>query len=203
VGFGAVFIGVLGSVIYKQLSKKIEIKTLVVWGRSLQIILSLVTFGLLFIPGLDFVVWITIVVNGILGGFMVFDTLIMSLVMDEDEIVHGQRREGLILGTNAFFNKIAESIAPILGTTILLIFGFKQGELTQSPGAILGIKVLFLIVPAIVNFIALLGIIFFPIYGENLKNLQIKLHVLHSAKEKEYQKLSDSNSRIKNSLEES
>jgi GPH family glycoside/pentoside/hexuronide:cation symporter len=129
---------------------------------------------------------------------MVFDTPIMSLVMDEDEIVHGQRREGLILGTNAFFNKIAESLAPILGTTILLIFGFEQGGLTQSPEAIFGIKVLFLIVPAIVNFIALSGIVFFPIYGKNLEKLQTKLHELHFAKEEAYKKLPNTESDGKN-----
>ncbi len=184
--FAGAFIGIIGSMIYKKLSEKIGIKKLVVWGRSLQILINIATFVILLFPGLDFIIWITIIVNGVLGGYMVFDTPIMSLVIDEDEVVNKQRREGLILGTNAFFNKIAESIAPIIGTSILLIFGFKQGELTQSAETIFGIKILFLIVPAIINFIALLGIVFFPIYGKNLEKLQEDLHALHLVKKEEY-----------------
>jgi len=194
IAFAGVFISIIGSIIYKKLSEKIEIKKLVVWGRSIQILINVITFVILQFPGFEFIIWITIIVNGMLGGYMVFDTPIMSLVIDEDEVVNKQRREGLILGTNAFFNKIAESIAPILGTSILLIFGFKQGELSQTNEAILGIKILFLIVPAIINFIALLGIAFFPIYGKKLEKLQDDLKALHIIKTQEFKELQRSES---------
>ncbi|TFG18657.1 MAG: MFS transporter [Promethearchaeota archaeon] len=186
IAFAGAGFGVIGAMINKKLSEKIEMKKLVIWGRSLQILINIATFFILLVPDFKFVIWINIVVTGILGGYSLFDTPIMSLVVDEDEVINRQRREGLILGTNAFFNKIAESIAPILGTSILLIFGFKQGELTQTPEAYFGIKILFLIVPSIVNFIALLGILFFPLHGKKLEELQENLHSMHVIKEEEY-----------------
>ncbi|MBN2155877.1 MAG: MFS transporter [Candidatus Lokiarchaeota archaeon] len=190
IAFLTPIVSILGSWVYKSLSGKYDVKILVIWGRTLQILLSIATFFILYIPGTEFIIWGVVFLNGIFGGYMIFDVPIMSMVMDEDEVFHNKRREGLILGTNAFFNKIAESSAPILGTYILLLFGFIQGE-TPSTDAILGIKFLFLIIPAIVNFIALLGIAFFPLYGKNLEKLQKQLNELHTEKKRVYDSSKD------------
>ena len=110
----------------------------------------------------------------------------MSLVIDEDEVVNDQRREGLILGTHEFFKKVGESIAPIIGTYILLAFTFDQNSTVQTDLAQLGIKFLFLILPSIFIFISMLGMVFFPYHGDALKEMQDKINILHEEKKNKW-----------------
>jgi Na+/melibiose symporter-like transporter len=58
------------------------------------------------------------------------------LVTDEDEVTHGFRREGMFLGTNAFFIKFGDSVAAIIGTSVLIYFGFIRNAPSQPPEAI-------------------------------------------------------------------
>jgi GPH family glycoside/pentoside/hexuronide:cation symporter len=181
------FIAVIGYLIYKKLSLKHEMRTLILRGRMVQIALSVIGFFIILIPGLEILIWVFLVAGSIVGGFMLFDYPVMMLVTDEDELNYGNRREGLILGTNAFFNKIAESIGPIIGTTVLLLFGFERDNLIQTPLAIIGIKFLFLIVQAIINLLGLVSIYYFPLYGNTLKELQSKLMLMHKEKRNIYE----------------
>jgi Na+/melibiose symporter-like transporter len=67
-----------------------------------------------------------------------------------------------------------------------LSFGFVRDAPTQTNQALIGIKFLFFIVPSIMSFLGLLGLIFFPLHGENLKNLQRKLLEIHGEKTESY-----------------
>ena len=108
----------------------------------------------------------------------------MSLSMDEDEVNHGTRREGMFLGMNAFFTKPAQSLGPIIATIILTTYGYAQDALIQTPEALFGIKILFLLVPAVASSISLIVIYFYPLYGERFKDLQVRLEEIHQQKRK-------------------
>lgn len=179
-------IALIGYLIYKKFSLKLDMRNLVVRGRLIQIIFSVSGFFIILIPGLEIFVWLFLALNAIIGGFMLFDYPIMMLVTDEDEVMNGERREGLILGTNAFFNKIAESIGPIIGTSVLLLFGFIRDQDMQDPTALIGVKFLLLIVPSIINLLGLISIYFFPLYGSRLNEMQNKLEKIHSQKSEAY-----------------
>ena len=55
-----------------------------------------------------------------IGGFNLFNYPMLMIAIDEDEIVHGSRREGMFLGVNAFFQKFAESLGPISSVYVTL-----------------------------------------------------------------------------------
>ena len=177
-------VALVGYLIYKKLSLKFDMRVLVVRGRLTQIIFSVIGFFIILIPGLEIFVWLFLALNAVIGGFMLFDYPIMMLVTDEDEVLNGERREGLILGTNAFFNKIAESIGPIIGTSVLLLFGFIRDQPTQDSIALIGVKFLLLIVPSIINLLGLISIYFFPLHGTRLNEMQNKLEEIHREKTK-------------------
>jgi Na+/melibiose symporter-like transporter len=179
-------IALFGYLFYKKLSLKHDMRNLVVKGRIVQIIVSVIGFFIILIPGLEILIWVFLVANAIIGGFMLFDYPIMMLVTDEDEVLNKERREGLILGTNAFFNKIAESIGPIIGTSVLLVFGFVRGASVQTPIAIIGVKFLLLIIPSIINLLGLMSIYYFPLFGANLEKMQASLEEIHMKKTKAY-----------------
>ncbi|MHA1274682.1 MAG: MFS transporter [Promethearchaeota archaeon] len=123
--------------------------------------------------------WITF-----FGGYGVFTTSLMYLSIDEDELNHGIRREGMFLGTNALLTKPASSLGPIFATIILVAFNYVQkGDASdQPPEALFGIKILFLLIPAIITLISLIFMYFYPLYGERLNDMKLKKEKLHIEK---------------------
>ncbi|GAG92684.1 unnamed protein product, partial [marine sediment metagenome] len=115
----------------------------------------------------------------------------LLLVCDEDEMKHDTRREGMFLGTNAIFNKIAETLGPIIAVTVLVLFNFRQNTpegYIQSESAIIGIKFLLFIVPSIMDVLGMIALKFYPIKGDYLKELKIYIEKAHQEKLIEYEK---------------
>ncbi len=123
------------------------------------------------------------------SGFGIFNTNLNYLMMDEDEVKHGTRREGMFLGMNALFIKPAGSFGPIIGLAFLEAFGFVKNATIQTPDAIFGIKLLYFIVPAIVLLIGLMFLYFYPLHGERLKELEEKLAIIHQEKKEKFKTL--------------
>jgi Na+/melibiose symporter-like transporter len=180
------FVTFVGFVIYKKLSMRHDMRTLVIRGRFIQLSLNVIGFFIVLQQGLELLIWVFLVINNIFNGYLLFDYPLLMLVTDDDEVIHGLRREGLIMGMNAFFIKIAQSLGPILGTFVLLYFGFIQNSPTQTSQALIGVKFLMFIVISILSLIGLISIYFFPLYGENLKKLNVKLLEIHNQKTQSY-----------------
>ncbi len=184
--FLATFVGTVGFLIYKILANKSDMRTLIIRGRALQIMVMIIGFFVCLPPENNLLIWFFLIFNGICGGYILFDFPCLYLVTDDDEVINGVRREGLILGTNAFFLKIAESTGPILATSVLLAFGFIRDSPYQTLQATIGIKFLLFVVPSIINFLGLLTMLLFPLHHENLKEMREKLLILHEKKIREY-----------------
>lgn len=182
---GIIF-GWLSSIIYITLAKKIEMQTLIIRGRLLTITISIIGFLVVIQPGADLLIWIFLALSTLAGGYNLFNYPYLMLVTDEDEVKYGFRREGMFLGMNAFFIKFGDSIAAIIGTSVLIYFGFVRNAPKQPSEAIFGIKFLFFIVPAIMNICGLVCIYKFPLHGEYLKEMRTKLMDLHGKKTEAY-----------------
>ena len=116
------------------------------------------------------------------GGYSIFTFPLLYLSIDEDEVIHGTRRDGMFQGLQALFNKPAVSIGPIIATIILISFGYIQGSETQPEAALFGITLLFLIYPVVVIGISLIFMYFYPLHGEALTEMQGKLEEIHKKK---------------------
>ncbi|MFX1457050.1 MAG: MFS transporter [Promethearchaeota archaeon] len=116
------------------------------------------------------------------GGYTIFNTPLLYLSIDEDELNNGSRREGMFFGIDALIHKPALSIGPIIATIVLGSFGYVQGALAQIESAYLGIKILMLLIPVIVSSIGLVFIYFYPLYGEKLEKIRAQLNILHEEK---------------------
>jgi GPH family glycoside/pentoside/hexuronide:cation symporter len=121
------------------------------------------------------------------GGYSIFTFPLLYLSIDEDEIVHGTRRDGMFQGLQALFNKPAVSIGPIIATIILVSYGYVQGSESQSESALFGIILLFLIYPALIIGISLIFIYFYPLHGETLLEMEEKLEAIHKQKREKFQ----------------
>ncbi len=178
-----IFVGYFAYFVCLKLQKPWGMRKVILRFGVLRVVGALIVFYLILIPGLELLIWIGLIWNTFFGGYGVYTVgALMYLSVDEDEILHGTRREGMFLGINALFTKPANSLGPILATVIFTVFGFVQGASIQSASALVGIKILFLLVPAIFNAISLIFIYFYPLHGEKLKEMQAKLEALHQEK---------------------
>lgn len=171
-----------GNMLYEKLSKKRDMRNLIIRAQIIQMIFGFVAFFLILETHLTVIFWIYLFCSSLLGGYMLFDYPLLMLVTDDDEAIHGYRREGTIIGTNVLFIKITESIAPIFGTSVLLYFSFARGTSEQTAQAELGILILIFIVPTIVRFFAMLGMLIFPLHGKYLEDMSKKLREIHEEK---------------------
>jgi GPH family glycoside/pentoside/hexuronide:cation symporter len=175
----------ISQAIFMMVAKKVDMKKLIVIFRALGMASNFVTYYLLMGPIGVVISLPQIAFKSAIGGFNLFNYPMLMIAIDEDEIVHGSRREGMFLGVNAFFQKFAESLGPILVSTLLYsVYGFVDEAVTQTPYAMMGIALIWYIIGGLSELASLLFISRYPLYGEKLTILREKLLQLH--KEKEY-----------------
>ncbi len=179
----------IGQWVYVKLSEKHEMQTLIMRGRIIGMSVAVVAFLISLINGTEIIWQILLIVKIIAGGYSVFVNPYLLLVADEDEMINNTRREGMFLGTNAIFNKIAESIGPILAVAILVLFDFvpnaPEGYFPVE-NTLIGIKFLLFIVPCIFDLLGMVALKFYPLKGESLVKLQSYIDESHRAKKEQY-----------------
>ncbi len=124
-----------------------------------------------------------------LAGPQTLTNVLFAQVADEDETRSGVRREGSFFGINALITKPAQSVAIALSPFILEATHFVTREqnqglmyLNQPESALLGIKIITGLVPGIAMLVGAIILIWYPLRGEYLKNIQNKVLEMHTEK---------------------
>jgi GPH family glycoside/pentoside/hexuronide:cation symporter len=124
-----------------------------------------------------------------LAGPQTLSNVLFAQVADQDELRSGARREGAFFGVNALITKPAQSIALwvtpfILERTNFVTRASNMGEifLNQPPEAIFGIKVFAGIIPGAACLLGALLLVWYPLRGERLREIQAKVLALHALK---------------------
>ena len=139
---------------------------------------------------------------GIVGfgyaGILVCLNLALGLIIDDDEVRTGVRREGSYFGANALITKPAESISAPLTAAILSATGFITREsmggeifLNQPTSAIWGIRMIVGLIPGIAMLIGAGVLFFFPLKGKKLKKMKAQVLAMHAEKEAQLAELQD------------
>lgn len=122
-----------------------------------------------------------------ISGSLYLKDLLMSDIIDHDEIRTGVRREGAYYGVNAFIMRL--SIILVFVSIAIVFSGFGWAEYfgeAVDPQKLedfrLGLRLLFSIFPAIASLLTLIIINFFGLYGEKLETVKEKLRDLHQTK---------------------
>jgi GPH family glycoside/pentoside/hexuronide:cation symporter len=126
-----------------------------------------------------------------LAGPQTLSNVLFAQVADEDELRSGQRREGAFFGVNALITKPAQSIAIwvtpfILERTNFVTRAANMGEifLNQPPEAVMGIKVFSGVIPGAACLLGALILVWYPLRGKRLKDIQEQILVLHKEKKR-------------------
>jgi GPH family glycoside/pentoside/hexuronide:cation symporter len=132
-----------------------------------------------------------------LAGPQTLTNVLFAQVADEDELRSGVRREGAFFGVNALLTKPAQSVALVLFPLILGTTGFvtreaNQGQifLDQTASALFGIKALIGLIPGIAMLIGATILIWYPLRGSYLAEVQEKVLSLHAQKRAELEQRS-------------
>jgi GPH family glycoside/pentoside/hexuronide:cation symporter len=119
-----------------------------------------------------------------LAGSMVLIDLIVSDIIDEDEVNTGIRREAAYYGTNALFLRFSTVFVFLSVGFVFAGFGWEEYEPLSNDQALLviALKILMVALPAIALGIGVLALYKYPLDGERLKNVKEKLRELHQEK---------------------
>jgi GPH family glycoside/pentoside/hexuronide:cation symporter len=174
----------VGNIVCMRLRPKWGLRGTILKFGAIRVVSSLVLFLLILVPVLEPLVWIGLILSTFFAGYGIFYIPMQYLAIDEDEVRHGSRREGMFIGVMALLTKPANSLGPIIATVVLGAYGYIQGGAlgVQPESAFLGIKILFLLVPAVVAAISLIFICYYPLHGRQLADMQQKLANLHEKK---------------------
>jgi GPH family glycoside/pentoside/hexuronide:cation symporter len=115
------------------------------------------------------------------GAVNVIPWAMVADVVDEDELMTGQRREGIYSGYMVFFRKLATALAIFLVTRVLAVSGFiggtggSLGEIAQPESALIALRVLVGIVPSIMLLLSIAVAWRYPLSREAHQALLQKL----------------------------
>ena len=115
-----------------------------------------------------------------LAGVMLFPTILLSDVIDEDQLTTKARREGLYNGVSGVIVKLANSISWLLLGFMVTLFHIERNDLNPlniTPLNDIGLRISVGLLPVIVIIIGLIFLYKYPLAGNRLKEVkeQVKL----------------------------
>jgi GPH family glycoside/pentoside/hexuronide:cation symporter len=142
---------------------------------------SLAMISTFFLPqGPTLLIYAIAVVAGIgFAGQWVFPGSMVPDVVELDERQTGERREGLYFGVWALVGKFTGALGIAISGWALALFGYVEGA-AQTPTALLGIRLFFGLVPAIILLASTPLLFWYPITKESHSQLVDELSRLRA-----------------------
>lgn len=159
------------------------------WGARRTIMTAATIYALALVPFLfikSFVgglITAALVGIGVAGPMLLLDVL-LSDVIDEDELRTGVRREGMYFGMNALIVRLGISVQAIISAVVLEMSGYDATLPieAQPASAIMGMRLLMTVVPIAIVLLALLVWRLYPLHGGYLESVKFQVRKLHEDK---------------------
>ncbi len=118
-----------------------------------------------------------------LAGSLYSKDLIVSDIIDEDEVKTGVKRDASYFGIYIFFLRVGYIFVFLAISMVFTNVGWRIFEPTTiSSEQIFGLRVLGFVFPAIALIIIILSMYKYPLHGDYMKGIKEKLVVLHTEK---------------------
>ncbi|MFX1487748.1 MAG: MFS transporter, partial [Promethearchaeota archaeon] len=118
---------------------------------------------------------------GLGGGLYFYDQCIAEII-DEDEITYGVRRSGIYYAVLNFLIRLSMILNFVIIGLVFTSTDWMNYEPNPGVNVIAGLRILMGIYPAIVLGLSLIGMYFYPIKGERLRENRKRLTELHNKK---------------------
>ncbi len=116
------------------------------------------------------------------SGITLVRDIVLSDVIDEDELRTGQRREGSYFGVNAFIERLVMVLIGASSGLVLSLSGYAAGLQTQPPSVALGIRLGMGLLPLAAVGVFLVVLRFYPLGKQQVVELRERLDQLHQEK---------------------
>lgn len=171
VGQGANLLGVMAA---PGLSAK--------YGKKYTYIIAMLLAGLLsvvfyFIPNRLPVILLLQFLISLFAGYVL--PLLWSMfadVVDHQELLTGRRAAGLIFSSSSMSQKLGWAMGAALSGWILAMFNYMPDAAQQHADTILGERLMISLLPAVCCFLALGGMMWYPLSDDKVKQTAIVLH---------------------------
>ena len=119
---------------------------------------------------------------------IVYQTVMNGEVIDKDEDMTGQRREGMYAGVNSFITKYAMSVAQAAFLFIIVLFGYDASlaKGAQDTTTETGIIIAWVLLPGIALLLCAVVMKWYPLHGPEWIETKARLAEIHKQKEKEF-----------------
>ncbi|MHA1269276.1 MAG: MFS transporter [Candidatus Helarchaeota archaeon] len=157
------------------------------YGTKKALMISMVCFCGAFL--LSFVIFdvisglIVLLIGGIgLGGLMLFPTILLSDVIDEDQLKTKKRREGIYNGVSGVIVKLSNAISWGIIGVILTLFSIDRNNLTTTTLTYFqefGLRILIGLLPVIIIIFSMLFLYKYPLAGQKLLDMKNQVKLLN------------------------
>ncbi|MFX1287927.1 MAG: MFS transporter [Promethearchaeota archaeon] len=181
---GVAFIAAALSItfLWKRLARKLGVRKM--WMIS-SAIWMVTLFPLMFDLNLILSFFVFFLVGIGLGGSLYSKDLIVSDIIDEDELKTGTRRDASFFGNYIFFLRVGYIFVFLAISLVFTNVGWRIFEPEVSAitaEQILGLKFLAFVFPAIAITVIILAMWKYPLHGEHLTDVKRKLEEIHQDK---------------------
>ena len=172
-------VGIFSMFLWKMLDVKLGGRM----GYAISMVAYVIaSFPMLFISDYMSSIFIVILMGIGFGGMLYFIWYIVADTIDYDELKTGVRREGMFFGVANFFMRLSMVLSI---TTVSFVFtstGWEEYVPNPGVNVIVGLRFLFVIVPAIALGISLVCIYFYPFTKQKVLEMKEQLKALHEEK---------------------
>ncbi|MGD8985493.1 MAG: MFS transporter, partial [Desulfobacteraceae bacterium] len=126
-------------------------------------------------PGDAWIYGILVFVSGIgLGATLAIPSAMQADVIDYDELLSGERREGHYIGLWSITKKLAAALGVGIALPILGKVGYTP-NVEQSEGVLFTLRLLYALVPSVCNIVALLIALAYPISRKRHEEIRLAI----------------------------
>ena len=117
-----------------------------------------------------------------LSGIILLSDVLISDVIDEDELKTNTRREGMYFGVNAFVTRFAIALEALCIGPIFMFTNYNPYVFTQTREFLFGLRVLISGLPILALILAFIIMRFYPLDRARLQRIKSDLEELHRQK---------------------
>jgi GPH family glycoside/pentoside/hexuronide:cation symporter len=154
--------------------------------RTLMIANAIMILGIVpmgFSPNIYFTYAAAIVLGIGLGGLVLIGDVIMTEVIDEDEVKTGHQRAGMYFGMSGFIITLSGLLVSTVFGLMMPAFGYDTLLDVQPASVDLGFR-LFLTVPTTIGFLLAIYLLWlYPLHGKRLQEIKDALQAKKAATE--------------------
>jgi GPH family glycoside/pentoside/hexuronide:cation symporter len=146
--------------------------------RTLMLANAIMILGIIpmgFSPNIIFTYATAIIIGIGLGGLVLIGDVIMTEVVDEDEIKTGHQRAGMYFGMIGFLVTLSGLLVSVVFGLMMPAFGYDTLLEIQPASVDLGFR-LFLTIPTTIGFLLAIFLLWlYPLHGQRLKDIKATL----------------------------